>query len=119
MSFREYEVVDDPAGRAGRQLDKLARTAPWSASRLLTAVEDFIRDGLLGGDRLAGAAGGAVEVYLVPPRFVLAHLPDAAALIRVDHAGKRIEFVRIIASCGGPGETQWAEIEAMAEAALG
>ena len=118
MSLKEYEFIDDADGPAGQALQRLANGSPWKASRLVTALEDFLRDELAGADRLApAAAGGAAEVFLVPPRFVLAHLPDAAALVRVDHATRRVAVVEVIDICGGPG-MQWAAIEVAAAHAL-
>jgi len=118
MSFKEYEVVDDPESRAGKQLGQIANIYQMKASKMLTAVDDFIDDDGASGERMAvGSGHPPEEVYLVPPGYVLAHIPDAAILIRVDHAAKRIEFVEIYDQCGGPG-FNWNAIRTRAVATL-
>jgi hypothetical protein len=50
---------------------------------------------------------------------VLKHLPDAAALIRVDHRKRTIELVHLFDEYGGVGEAaQWDEAQRLAGAAL-
>ena len=97
MSLKEYEIIDDPGSPAGRQLGGMAHAEPRKASRLLTAVEDFVRDGVSAGMRMApNAGGGTLEDYLLPPHYVLAYAPDAAVLIRIDHAQKEGRVCRIL-----------------------
>jgi hypothetical protein len=117
MSFNDYEVIDDPGTPAGRHLHGMAQGYPVRASRLLTTIEDFIDDPVTGERMAPNIAGATVEIYLVPPRYTLASLPDAAALVCVDHTNKRIEFVELYDVCG-PGFAWVTAVEAHAAAAL-
>lgn len=119
MSYKDYELVDDPGSSAGRQFEGLANAQPSKASRLLTAVDDCVDFDGASGERMAAGSGNPTneEVYLVPHSYVLASIPDAAALIHIDHTTQRIEFVEIYDTCGGPGYG-WNNIRARAAAAL-
>jgi hypothetical protein len=118
MSLKEYDVLDDPATAAGKQLEHMSNVYPARASRLVIAIEDFIEDDGASGEQMAaGSSQPSEEVYLVPPTYVLNHLPDAAGLIYVDHAARRIEFIEFFDTCGGPGYP-WGTIKTKASAAL-
>lgn len=116
MTFTAYTVVDDPTTPAGTQLTNMVRKTRRKASRLLTAVEDFARDGL-SGTLLRRDAAGVREAFLVPPEFVLRHFPDAAVVLRVDHTAKQIEFVEFFDSCDGQVGAQWTAVLAAAQRA--
>ena len=54
-----------------------------------------------------------------PPRYVLKHMPDAAALVRVDHGKRTIELIHLFVDYGGVGEAgQWSEAQRLARATL-
>lgn len=121
MNLQEYEFpVPAPGTKLGEKLSNLANQAPHKFSRLVTALEDFIRDPAQGtricpvNDEEAKA-----EVYLTPPRFILHHLPDAALLVRLDHVERRIDVVEVVEEYGGAGEeAQWRLLEASARDSL-
>jgi hypothetical protein len=119
MSYKDYELVDDPASPAGLQFQGLANAQPSKASRLLTAVVDCVDSDGASGERMATGSGNPTgeEVYLVPHSYLLASMPDAATLLHIDHTTQRIEFVEIYDTCGGPGYG-WKTIRARAAAAL-
>jgi hypothetical protein len=118
MPLKEYDVVDDPLSGAGQQLTAMAKRYPQKTSRLLDAVDEFIDDDGLSGTRMATSSNRDEEVYLAPPASVLSHIPDAAALIHLDHPRKRIECVEIFyPDCGGPGY-DWNPILAAARTAI-
>ncbi len=119
MSYKDYDTVDDPGSPAGQEFVRLAKTQPRKASRLLTAVDDFVDSDGASGEKMATGSGNALqeEVYLVPHSYLLASLPDAAVLVRIDHTTQKIEFVEIYEMCGGPGYA-WSAIGVRAAAAL-
>jgi hypothetical protein len=88
-----------------------------TASRLVTAMEDFVLSDGAAGTSMAVSANGSREVFLVPPRYVINHIPDAAGLLRVDHAKQRIEPIAIYDQCGGP-TCNWSDIQQAAQAAI-
>jgi hypothetical protein len=89
-------------------MERLARRFPRQASRLVDWLENSVVNE---ASRELCVKNGDVEICLVPPRFVLVNLPDAAALIRIDHAAKTIEIVTIIELYGGRNEpAEWLEI---------
>lgn len=105
MNISEYAFVDPEATPAGRALDVLARRPGGRANRLVAALEAFALENTVYADRVApphGAPRGGVEVFCVPPRGLLACMPDAAALVRVDHGRRTVELVEVIEHYGGP-----------------
>jgi hypothetical protein len=105
MKLNDYKVVDPGAAgtsQAGQQLGKLANDNPFRAARLVDCLERFVATDTDVADRII--VEGQIEIYVVPPRFVLVHVPDAAALIRVNHARKQVDVVQIIEEYDG---TQW------------
>jgi hypothetical protein len=67
---------------------------PLRMNRLITAIEDFARDG--SGLRLAPEAASAVEVFLAPPRPRRPPWSDSAALLLVDHRANTVEIIQVI-----------------------
>lgn len=117
----EYRLLDpDPGGAVVRTLGDIAATAPYRASRLIAALEEFVWNGPSDGYRIEPEDSGSLEeVYLVPPRYVLQTIPDAAALVRVDHSMLEIEIILVRSDYGGPDEkAQWTEIKAIAAESL-
>jgi hypothetical protein len=109
MPLKEYDVMDDPLSGAGQQL---TATAAGTRRRHHACWIG------LSGTRMATSSNCNEEVYLAPPSYVLSHIPDAAALIHLDHPKKRIEFVEIIyPNCGGAGY-DWNPILAAARTAI-
>ena len=122
MSFDEYHLLDpDPDGSVVRTLRDIASTKPYRASRLITALEEFVWNGPSNGHRVEPEdSSGLVEIYLIPPRYILRMISDAAALVRVDHSVLEIEIILVRDEYGGPAEkAQWAEIKQIAMTALG
>lgn len=121
MRIDDYRFInsrDTVAG--GEKFRALARAGAFAAERLRLALEEFARTDTELAWKVVEA--GEIEIYLVPPRYVLRGVPDAAALILVNHAVREIEIVDIRNSYGGyDEETQWQEIKeialAVAEAA--
>lgn len=117
MMINDYELINPQDTEAGDQLKRLGHAHPLAAERMVRALEAFA-----GAD--TGLAGkvierGDVEIYLVPPRYVLVHVPDAAALIRVNHATRQIDIVEIFEEYGGYDEpAQWQNIRDAALAAV-
>jgi hypothetical protein len=112
MRINDYALIDPKGSEAGKQLSKLASDHPIRAARLVDCLEAFV---VADTDLAHGISEGQTVFYLVPPRFVLASIPDAAALVRVDHAKRRVEIVQIIEEYGGVQErVQWAEIVVVA-----
>lgn len=119
MIIEEYEVVWSDRSEAGKAIKEMARKSTWRASRLFSALEDFVVTKTRFSCRAAPDAESAVEVYLVPPRYVLAHLPDAAALVKVGHGMQKIELVHVFQEYGGAGEkAQWRAAQSLALSAL-
>jgi hypothetical protein len=105
-----YALVHDPAGKIGQMVDTMAHETGNSLSRLFAAIEVFIQMDTDYSCCAAKNQKGDREVYLVPHRAFLAHLPDSATLIAVDHSKKQYELVEIFSDYGGPGEPhQWTE----------
>lgn len=105
MNISEYAFVDPEATPAGQSLTALARRPGGRGNRLIAALEAFALENTVYADRVAprrGAPRGIVEVFCVPPRSLLAQMPDAAALVRVDHGGRIVELVEVIEHYGGP-----------------
>lgn len=115
MKINDYEVEDPKGSPAGRQLEDLTHAHPFRTERLVQSLEDFVRNDTTNACHVAGSASAATEVFLVPPRFVLAHVPDAAALVRVSHERAEIEIVEIIIEYGGYNEqAQWERVKKLA-----
>jgi len=113
MRIDDYDPMNPLDSAVGDRIRTLARDRPLAAERLLRALEEFV-------GRDTGIASKVLEhedneIYLVPPRFVLAHVPDIAAPVRVNHASRLIDIVEIIEEYGGYDEPdQWKELEELA-----
>ena len=120
MSYREYTMATDPVSSPlGRALVKMAHDAQHAAARLVTALEEFLRADSHTPYNVLQDLERRVDVCIVPPRYVLLGVPDAAALLRVDHSARRIDLIEIIDDYGGPGEgAQWQQIIKSASEAL-
>jgi hypothetical protein len=119
MLISVYSVIQPDAGPIGAVLRKLARADPYRAERLVGALEAFVQRDTQDSFPVLPEAGGEVEIFMEPPRYVLKHMPDAAALVRVDHRSRTIELIHIVEDYGGAGEVgQWNEAQRLASAAL-
>lgn len=117
MRINDYEFMNPFGTAAGDQLKGLGRRNPLAAERLIRAMEDFASTNTDLACKVIDR--GDVEIFLVPPRYVLAHVPDAAVLIRVDHAGAQIDVIEIFAEYGGYDEpVQWEHIKELALGAV-
>lgn len=105
MRFNDYEFIDPQGSDVGVELERLG---PWGCERLARCLESFVQTDT---DLSCKVLGESIEIYLVPSRIVLAHIPDAAALVSVDHGRRRIEIAHVRQEYGGYNEpSQWAEI---------
>ncbi len=105
MNISEYEFTP-PGGAGGRQLDGLAARHGGRAERLVGALEAFVTRNTAYSDLVAPAQReprGDVEVFCVPSRSVLAEMPDAAALVCVDHRRRTVELISVVEAYGEPG----------------
>jgi hypothetical protein len=104
MSWNDYEMenLDDPSSPAGNAMRALAAKDPHRLDRLLTALEDFTATPLTYADRLSpphpNPSGN--EAYVVPQRYALGSMPDAAALVLVEHSRQFISFDEIFEELG-------------------
>jgi hypothetical protein len=97
----------------------MARADPFRAERLVGALEAFAQRDTQDSFRVLPEAGGEVENFMEPPRYVMKHMPDAAALVRVDHGKRTIELIHVYGDYGGAGGVgQWNEAQRLARAAL-
>lgn len=116
MNVKEYLFIDPGTSEAGRQLEMLANRHPFRAARLIEKIEAFVKTDTDLAHRIA--VNGQVEIYFVPPRYVLVREPDAAALIRVESAKRQVKVVQIIEEYGGAEErADWEKITMMAQRA--
>jgi len=76
MRINDYEFIDPQGTEAGDQLKRLGRAHPFAAERLVRALEEFARTNTDLSNKVV--EGADIEIYLVPPRYVLVHIPDAA-----------------------------------------
>jgi hypothetical protein len=112
MSLNDYEFVDPQGTEIGEELQRLADNHPNRTAKLVDWLESCMTNE---ASRELCITEGKVDIYLVPPRFVLENLPDAAALLRIDHLTKRIHLVKIIPVYGAYNEAaQWEEIKSWA-----
>ena len=119
MNLKDYTFVDPIGSAVGRKLEALAQKHPFRAGRLVTALEEFVLTDANAAYRIEPGDPGQIEIYMVPPRNVLVHLPDSAALIRVDHPRRRIELVTIFEEYGGHGEKEeWKKVRDIARQAV-
>lgn len=105
MRINDYEFIDPQGSEVGADVEGLGRSHPWRLERLTRCVEDFVQQDTELSCRVLAEE---VEIFLVPPRAVLAHIPDAAVLVRVDHANRRIDLIHLVPQYGGYEErAQW------------
>lgn len=116
MNLKEYRMQEPGAETpVGIALRALAAAKPYRASRLVSALDEFVVTELDVAYRvLPEEPGGSIEIYIVPPRYVLI-VPDAAALIRVNHIKAMVDIILIIEEYG---ESKWPEVRRFAIAAL-
>jgi hypothetical protein len=113
MRINDYTFIDPIGTESGDRFKALARGRPQAAERLRRAIEAFIKVDTELSCKVVESAD--VEIYLVPPHYVLHTVPDAAALMRVDHAARAIDIANILDEYGGYDETaQWTAVKEMA-----
>lgn len=120
MPVEEYAVVQPVLqSTVGRAWHHLAQTRPERAERLLDALEDAVTAGLASSYRVLPQNPGSVEVFMVPPRYALLVVSDAAALVRVDHVAQTIEIIEVVENYGNPNEpAQWLRLQQIAAQAI-
>jgi hypothetical protein len=117
MRIDDYELINPRDTEAGDRLTSFAHVHPLAAERLVRALEEFVHADTDLSYKIVEDAD--IETYLVPPRYVLVHVPDAAALIRVNHASEQIDIVEIFEEYGGYDEpAQWQQVKDLALAAV-
>jgi hypothetical protein len=106
MKVSDYELVNPNGSEAGEELRRFGYAHPFALERLLQALELFA---LSDTDYCCKVTErGAIEIFLVPHRQLLAHIPDVAALIEVNHDTLRITIIEVIEEYGGYDEAaQW------------
>jgi hypothetical protein len=116
MSISSYEFIEPAMGVLGDAFREWAWREPGRAARLVYALEAFQGRDLGLSCLVAENDDGSRQIYLEPPRFVLANVPDAACLIRVDHGAGEFEIAHILEDYGGVGEReQWAAAVAIGQ----
>jgi hypothetical protein len=110
MAFRNFELDGESL------IEAMAKEAPYRCARLVTALEDFIERGAEFGTLVAGK--GELAVYLTPPRAVLRGVPDAAALVLVDHQTRFLEIIEVVEEYGGADGRMWDDLVSRAEQCL-
>jgi hypothetical protein len=119
MIIGAYEVIQPDATPVGGVLRRMAIADPFRTERPVGALEEFVQRDTQASFRVMPEAGGEAEIFMEPPRYVLKHMPDAAALVRVDHGRRTIELIHVFEDYGGAGEAaQWNEAQRWARAAL-
>ncbi|MGH7042969.1 MAG: hypothetical protein ACREFY_12670 [Acetobacteraceae bacterium] len=84
----------------------------------MRALKDFIKADTDRAFRVAPEVhGGPVEIFAVPPPADLARLPDALALVRLDHRRRSIDLVAVFREVGDRDD-MWQQITEAAQAAL-
>lgn len=106
MPIDAYTFIDPTGSQCGRELEEMAVKHPFRFGRLVNALEEFIRSDGTAGTPAAASANPPVEIFLVPPRFVLRHIADGAVLVRADHGRQTIEIGKVWGLYGGPNEAQ-------------
>jgi hypothetical protein len=112
MSLLEYEMpLPDPLGPIGRAWAKMAHDEPIRTGRLISALEEFLRADSHTNYRVLQDLDKRIDFCIVPPRYVLRGVPDAAVLVRIDHGATKIDIIQVIGEYGGFGESgQWQQI---------
>jgi hypothetical protein len=119
MSISEYDLVHPLSRSIGDRFTAWASGHAMAAARLVGSLEEFGGSGGAAATCVAVESGGNRQIYLVPPRHILAAVPDAAFLVRVDHGGGTLEIVELLADYGGAGEgRQWDALVVQAQAFL-
>ncbi len=102
--------------RVEQDIQTLARQEPYKTARLVSSLEDFVRDGP--AELVVKHAVRGREVYLVPPRLALLTVPDAAAVVLVDHDTQTLDIVQIIDTYNGASARQWQGVVAADQAVI-
>ena len=112
MNYKNFKLFGE------EQIEEWAHQWPFRMNRLITALEEFVCDGP--ATRVAPADGVSigVEVYLTPPRSILRGVPDAAALVLVNHRAQTIELIEVIDDYVETDEQDWLDVVSRAERAL-
>jgi hypothetical protein len=120
-AYRLIEPVDDPL--VYPDFEYAAEHRSDSCARMLSAIEAFVGNAFTGGYRLEPGERGERdepdfaerrEIYLVP-----FSIGEVAAILRVDHVSRSVEFITVIPVFGGVlAQKQWADIRRIAAQAL-
>jgi hypothetical protein len=116
MSIDSYTFIEPTRGVLGDGFRQWAFREPGRAARVVRALDEFQERDLGLSCLVTENEDGSRQIYLEPPRFVLANVPDAACLVRVDHGAREFEIVHILEDYGGVGEReQWAAAVAIGQ----
>ena len=112
MTYRNYQLLGEEL------VAEWARHAPFRVNRLITALEAFVCGGPATRAAPLDPLDAEIEVYLTPPRHVLRAVPDAGALILVDHTKKIVRLVEVIEDYVEFDEQVWPDLVGRAHGAL-
>ena len=99
MRISDYSFIDPGEDtEAAEQFQRLESNHHWRAARLITLLEEFVAKDTNSAHRII--VKGQIEIYFIPPLYVLVRVSDAAALVRVDHGRKQVEIVQVIEEYG-------------------
>jgi hypothetical protein len=98
-------------------ISPFAKKEPNRCARLIGAIEKFVKDGAELGTIVAGQASSRA-VYLVPPRFTLRGVPDAAALVVIDMPSRTLRILDVRSIYGADDEIAWPKLVSLSQTAL-
>jgi len=84
----------------------------------VTALEQFIVAGPDAGAIVGRSRDDRRQAFLVPPRAMLPQLPDACALVIVDHGDRTISLERLFDGDDASGDDLWPLARRIAEGLL-
>ena len=120
MNISDYVVKPFDRRSIERKFMALAASEPLKAERLVRALEEFVQQDT-GASCCVGASpnGGDVEIFMVPPRKEVALIPDAVAVVKVDHTKSTISITYLDPDYGvGREAAAWQAVQRAAQAAI-
>ena len=114
MLSGEYRIVIDDGGDFDNGLIGHAKIALISASRLITHLETFAKNGAVDGEFFRGL--GPQAIFLLPSRSKIDGDGEVGLLALVDTEARTVRPLRFLPKTGRP---PWCDLEAWAERKLG
>ena len=120
MNISDYDVKPFDRRQIERQFRALAASEPLKAERLVRALEEFVQQDTTASCCVgASPNGGYVEVFMVPTRKEVALIPDAVAVVKVDHPSATISITYLDPDYGiGREAADWQAVQRAAQAAI-